>query len=38
MHGGAEPIWRAGYKIHWQDYIGFYLQDDDDGSAEVTRT
>ena len=37
----TEPIWRAGDKVHWHGYIGFFLQDDDDGYAEVligTRT
>ena len=37
----VEPIWRAGDKIHWQGYIGFFLHDDDGGYAEVligTRT
>jgi hypothetical protein len=39
----AEPIWRAGDKVHWHGYIGIFLRDsdDDDGSAEVlvgTRT
>ena len=37
----AEPIWRAGDKVHWQGYIGFFLHDDDGGYAEVligTRT
>ena len=31
----TEPTWRAGDKVHWQGYIGFFLQDDDDGYAQV---
>jgi hypothetical protein len=33
----AEPIWRAGDKVHWHGYIGVFLRDtdDDDGTAEV---
>jgi hypothetical protein len=37
----VEPIWSAGDKVHWRGYIGFFLQEDDDGYAEVlvgTRT
>jgi len=37
----ADPVWRAGDKVHWQGYIGFFLHDDDGGYAEVligTRT
>jgi len=37
----ADPVWRAGDKVHWQGYIGFFLQDDNDGYAQVligTRT
>ena len=37
----TEPTWRAGDKVHWQGYIGFFLQDDDDGYAQMligTRT
>ena len=37
----TEPLWRAGDKVHWHGYIGFFLQDDDDGYAQVligTRT
>src|SRR6476646_3004138 len=30
----ADPVWRAGDKVHWHGYIGFFLQDDDDGYAE----
>jgi len=29
------PIWCAGDKVHWHGYIGFFLQDDDDGYAQV---
>lgn len=31
----AEPIWRAGDNVHWQGYIGFFLQNDGVGYAEV---
>ena len=30
----AEPVWAAGEKVHWYGYIGMFLRDTDDGTAE----